>query len=92
MTRPDSFTTMSAHLGSDARLVCHTYPDTAPIVSLDAPGWSLMISTTGRTGLGESDVANARRLAQVVATYVAEVERLAAPTGQPSENTATEAA
>jgi hypothetical protein len=56
---------------------CCTYPDAAPILTIqDAPA-DITITNPGR-GVTEDDVRFGRQLAQAVNLYLAELEKLAA--------------
>ncbi len=74
-----SFGSMSMHLDEDARIDCCTYPDCAPILTIDGIRFGFTITAAHRRLCGPVDVANARALAEAVAVYLAEVERLANP-------------
>ncbi|TNY37757.1 hypothetical protein [Thermomonospora catenispora] len=83
MTR-SSFMSQSVLLGADARITCSTYPDrpeSGPILSISTGDLNLMISSATRGRATDNDLATARRLAEAVTAYVAEIER------QHSENT-----
>lgn len=62
--------------GGDARLECFTYADTCPILSIRAGGSIVTISTTSHRVADEDAVRFARKLAEHVAVFAAEVERL----------------
>ncbi|HEV2373654.1 MAG TPA: hypothetical protein VGS19_15960 [Streptosporangiaceae bacterium] len=71
---------ISAHAGEGAWVICHTYPDTSPILRVVFPGVSLSISLADRkTGVSEQAVTFARELARSVEQFEAEVERLYRP-------------
>lgn len=72
----DSFGSVGFHLGSDTHVTCHTFPAKGPILVLDAGAWTLLLSPAERDVIGDAAVATARRLADAVTTYLAEVERI----------------
>jgi len=73
-----SFTSQSVLLGTGVRIACSTYPDrpeSGPILSISTGDLNLMISPATRGPATDDDLATARRLAEAVAAYVAEIER-----------------
>jgi hypothetical protein len=82
-------------LSPTSRMYCHTYPDSAPIVSIDDPPVRLSISVRDPGQVTGQDVQCARQLADLLARYVAALEQLAAATDQPGpgpDDTAGQAA
>jgi hypothetical protein len=68
----------SVRLTASSRMYCHTYPDSAPVVSIvDAPV-KVAISVPDPDRVTGQDVQTARQLADLVARYVTELEQLAA--------------
>lgn len=70
-----SFSSIGVHIDAATGVHCHTYPASVPIVVMRADGWSLALAPVGYSVV-EGDVITARRLATVIGTYVAEMERL----------------
>jgi hypothetical protein len=58
---------------------CCTYEDAAPILSIRDGAADITITNPGRGEVTEDDVRFGRLLAETVARYAAELERLAAP-------------
>jgi hypothetical protein len=61
-----------------SRMYCHTYPDSAPIVSIDDPPIKVAISVPDPDQVTDQDVQHARQLADLLARYIAELEHRAA--------------
>jgi hypothetical protein len=77
-----SFGSTSLHVGTDWHVQCNTYPDTTPILSVDAGDSGVSVSIAGRTVIDAGAVAFARELARQATRFAAECERLhAAHTG-----------
>jgi hypothetical protein len=57
---------------------CCTYPDEAPILTISDGAADITITSPGRGEVTEDDVRFGRQLADAVAQYAAELERLAA--------------
>jgi len=57
---------------------CCTYPDEAPILTIQDGPADISITNPGRGEVTEDDVTFGRQLADAVAQYAAELERLAA--------------
>ncbi|WUI00253.1 hypothetical protein OHR68_00025 [Spirillospora sp. NBC_00431] len=75
----DTFGMADIHLGEGSRFACHTYPghpDAGPILTISAAGLTFGLSNRSRGAVEAGDVANARRLLEVVTRFTAEVERL----------------
>ncbi len=64
---------------------CCTYPDHAPILTIQDGPADVTITNPGQGEVTEEDVVVARQLAKVVSQYVAELERLAAADRQSPE-------
>ena len=77
---PDQVPEVSAsvRLSSASRMYCHTYPDSAPVVSIVDTPVKIAISVPDPDQVTDQDVEFARQLAELVARYVAELEQLAA--------------
>jgi hypothetical protein len=71
-----SYTSVSVHLGEGTRITCHTYSSSAPILSVDAGELHLTVHGHGHRAVDAVDVANAQALAEAVAVYLAECERV----------------
>jgi hypothetical protein len=71
-----SFGCMSVHLGTDTRIICHTYSDNGPILSVNAGDVDLTVHVARHQAVDETDVANAKALFDAIATYLAECERI----------------
>jgi hypothetical protein len=57
---------------------CCTYPDAAPILTIQDGPADITITNPGRGEVTEDDVQFGRQLAQAVNLYLAELEKLAA--------------
>ena len=68
---------VSARLTSFSRIYCHLYGDAAPVVSVTDAHVRMSVSVPDPARVTAQDVALARELAEAVARYVAELERLA---------------
>jgi hypothetical protein len=77
-----------------SHMYCHTYPDSAPVVSVTDAHVKVAISVPDPDEVTGQDVERARQLAGLVARYVAELEQLAAThqAGPGPEDTAGQAA
>ena len=64
---------------------CHTYADSAPILSIDDAHVQVTISVPDAHWITEEDVTVARQLADAAARYLAELEKLAAVTREKAE-------
>jgi hypothetical protein len=83
----------SVRLQAASRMYCHTYPDSAPIVSITDTPVKVSITVPDPDQVTGQDVERARQLAALVARYVTELEHLAADQAGPgSEDTAGRAA
>ena len=74
-----SFGRLSVQVGADWSTYLSTYPDHSPILDIDAGSTSVSLCLTGGP-VGKSAVEFARELADRVAKFAAEVERLHAGT------------
>jgi hypothetical protein len=75
-------------LSGSAHIQCCTYEDDPPILIIEDAPADVSITTPDRKQVSEEDIRLAHRLADAVARYVAELERLAAGTGE--DNTSTD--
>ena len=78
-----SFGNARLHVGTDCYVVCHTYPDTTPILNIDAGQTGISVTIASRKLITAEAVAFARALARHAALFAADCERLhAAQHGQ----------
>jgi hypothetical protein len=75
---------ISARLTSFNRIYCHLYDDTAPVVSVTGAHVHMSVSVPDPGRVTAQDVALGRELAEAVARYVAELERLATDSQDPA--------
>ena len=68
----------SVRLTAATRMYCHTYPDSAPVVSISDTTVKIAISVPDPDQVTGQDIQHARQLASLLARYVAELEQLAA--------------
>jgi hypothetical protein len=68
----------SVRLTGLSRMYCHTYPDSAPVVSITDAHIKVAISVPDPDQVTGQDVEHARQLAALLARYVTELEHLAA--------------
>jgi hypothetical protein len=68
----------SVRLTGLSRMYCHTYLDSAPVVSITDAHVKVSISIPDPDQVTEQDIEHARQLAALVARYVTELEHLAA--------------
>jgi hypothetical protein len=68
----------SVRLTGLSRMYCHTYPDSAPVVSITDTHVKVSISVPDPDQVTGQDVEHARQLAALLARYVTELEHLAA--------------
>ena len=68
----------SVRLGGLSRMYCHTYPDSAPVVSFADATVKVAIRVPDPDQVTGQDLQHARQLASLLARYVAELEHLAA--------------
>jgi hypothetical protein len=71
-----SFSSAGLHVGTDWHVQCSTYPETTPILSMDAGHSGISVSIAGRAPIGAEAVALARELAREAERFAAECERL----------------
>ncbi len=71
-----SFAHLGIHVGADWMVRCDTYPDTTPILSVDAGSSGVSFSIAARTVIAAEAVAFARELACQAARFAADCERL----------------
>ena len=71
-----SFGTASLHIGTDWHVRCSTYPDTTPILGIDAGNAAVSVSIAARERITADAVAFARELARQAARFAADCERL----------------
>ncbi|SQD94585.1 conserved hypothetical protein [Parafrankia sp. Ea1.12] len=72
--RPSS-THLSVHVGTDWRVLCHTYPDRPPILSLDINRAALTLAAADGA-VTPDHLRFARNLLAAVNTYVLDCERI----------------
>jgi hypothetical protein len=70
-----SFSHVSCHVGADWRVRCNTYPDTTPILSLDAGSSAVSVTTKGKVA-DNAAVEFARALADKAQKFADEMERM----------------
>ena len=71
------------HLTGSTRMNCYLYAPAAPILAIDDAHVKVTLTVPESDKVTGQDVTVARELAEAVARYVAELERLAAFTGEP---------
>jgi hypothetical protein len=77
----------TVRLNGGSRIYCHRYEDSAPILSITDEHVRMSVSVPDPDHVTAQDVSFGRLLAETVARYVAELEKLAASAagdGQPS--------
>ena len=75
----------TVRLNGGSRLYCHLYEDSAPILSITDAHVRMSVSVPDPDHVTAEDVSFGRLLAEAVARYVAELEKLAtAGAGEPS--------
>ena len=84
-----SYGSVSVHLGANTRITCHAYPDTGPILGVYGGDIALNVQVRKHKAVDAADVANAKALADAVAVYLAECERIYHET-HPHTDTGTE--
>lgn len=72
----------SVRLSGSTYIRCCTYDDTPPILVIEEAPVDISITVPDRKRVTGEDVKLGHRLAEAVARYVAELERLAAGTGE----------
>lgn len=73
---PESFSTLSLHVGAGWYAVCHTYPHRPPILSVTAGPTTFSLSPAG-DAVPADQLQFARALRDAVNTYLADCERIA---------------
>jgi len=69
----------SLRISGGSFIYCHTYPDNPPILSVRDRHVSVRVTVPDSARVRSEDLDTARRLADAVATYIAELEhRMAA--------------
>ena len=63
------------HLSGSSFICCHTYPDNPPILSVKDRHVSVTVTVPDSARVTPEDLDTARRLADAVAAYIAELER-----------------
>ena len=77
----------TVRLNGGSRIYCHVYADSAPILSVVDEHVRMSVSVPDPDQVTAQDVSFGRLLAEAVARYVAELEKLTASTpgaGEPS--------
>ena len=74
-TESGSFSHFSYHVGGDWVVRCRTYPDTTPILSLDAGSSAVSVTTKGKVA-DKAAVEFARALAREAQRFADEMERM----------------
>jgi hypothetical protein len=82
----ESFGSASLHVGADGYVQCSRYPDTLPILTVNAGSMAVTITPARRAKPGPDLLAFAHELAAQAALFAAECERLCA--AQHTEETA----
>jgi hypothetical protein len=62
------------HLSSSSFIYCHTYPDGPPILSVTDRHVSVRVTVPDSARVTTEDLSTARRLADAVAAYIAELQ------------------
>jgi hypothetical protein len=70
-----SFSHVSCHVGGDWVVRCRSYPDTTPILSLDAGSSAVSVTTKGKDA-DKAAVEFARALAREASKFADEMERM----------------
>jgi hypothetical protein len=65
----------SMHLTGDSFIACHTYPDRPPILHIEDQHVAVSIAARDSKMVTADDVAQAHRLADALAAYIAELEQ-----------------
>ena len=71
-----SFGSAGRSVRTDWQVRCSTYPDSTPILSIDAGRTVMSVSITPLKQMGDEAVAFARELARQAALFAADCERL----------------
>jgi hypothetical protein len=75
----------TVRLNGGSRIYCHLYEDSAPILSITDQHVRMSVSVPDPDHVTEQDVSFGRLLAEFVARYVTELEKLAASTPRTGE-------
>ena len=78
------------HPTDRTRMNCYLYPGSAPILAIDDAHVKVTLTVPESDKVTGQDVTVARELAEAVARYVAELERLASVSGQPGSGTGSD--
>jgi hypothetical protein len=78
------------HLTGSTRMNCYLYAPAAPILAIDDAHVKVTLTVPESDKVTGQDVTVARELAEAVARYVAELERLASVSGQPGSGTGSD--
>jgi hypothetical protein len=70
-------------LTSDSWIACHTYTDNPPILSFEDEHVSVTVSARDPKHVTADDVAQAHRLADALAAYIADLESHVTTPGKP---------
>ncbi len=71
----------SLRLSGDSFIVCHTYTDHPPILHVEDEHVSVSVSVPDPNAVTADDLAQAHRLADALAAYIAELETHVAKPG-----------
>ena len=83
VTQVESFLRLTDH----SYLYCHTYPGQAPILAFDDAHVKVSFTVPDPDRVTEQDLTIARKLADTVTRYLAELENFAASTASEGEPT-----
>jgi hypothetical protein len=72
----ESFGSVNLHAGEHVHADCYTYPQTTPILTVQAGRLTVNISIADRTAIASHAVTFARELASQAAAFAAQCERL----------------
>ena len=78
----------SLHLSGSSFIYCHTYPEAPPILSVRDRHVSVRVTVPDSARVTPQDLDTARRLADAVAAYIAELESRMAAQGLAAEGEA----
>ena len=76
----------TVRLNGGSRIYCHLYEDSAPVLSITDQHVRMSVSVPDPDQVTAEDVSFGRLLAEAVARYVAELEKLAASTAGAGES------
>jgi len=80
----------SLRVSGGSFIYCHTYPDSAPILSVKDADVSVTLTVPDRDTITAADLGTARQLADAVAAYIAELEHRMAAQVPAAESPAAE--